>query len=297
MTGKIVVLAGGGMLGHKLCERFSAAGRDVIATFRKPVSHYDGLKDVFGRTRLVGNIDVMDRAALETFLKAERPAVVVNCVGIIKQLETIDDRLVTVGVNSYLPHMIEKICGEVGARMVHFSTDCVFSGKKGSYRATDPSDAGDLYGRSKFLGETAGVAGQSITIRSSVIGREISKPNYGLVEWIYAQKGKRVRGFGKAIYTGLTTIEMSRVVELAIERTEPLLGVWHVASAPINKYDLLKLVSQKARLKIEIDRYDDFVCDRSLIMDRFADETGYHPASWEAMIEEMVVDGVRYDRY
>lgn len=293
----IIVLGANGMLGHKLCEQFAAAGRDVIATFRKPSHVYKELKEVFGNVRCIGDLDVMDNQALTQLFQSEQPAAVINCVGVIKQLDTINNRRVTVGINSYLPHLLERQCGEIGARLVHFSTDCVFSGRKGAYRESDSADEIGLYGLSKYLGETTGLEGCSVTLRTSVIGRELGSSAHGIIEWFMANRGRRVRGFARAVYSGFTTIEMARIVGLVIDRPEPLQGLYHVASAPISKYDLLRLVRDEAGLATDIDRDENFVCDRSLVMDRFTVETGYTAPTWKQMIKEMIVDPVPYDRY
>jgi dTDP-4-dehydrorhamnose reductase len=297
LSRKIIVLGADGMLGHKLCERLAADGREVVATFHCSAKPYAAMADIFGGVRCVGDVAAMDHAALARFLDAERPAAVVNCVGIVKQLDAVNNRRVTVGVNSYFPHVLEQLCGTMDARLIHFSTDCVFSGRKGAYVETDVSDAEDMYGRSKYLGETGGTEGASVTLRKSVIGRELGRHTHGLVEWLFAQKGKRIRGYTRAIYSGFTTAEMATIVGLAIDRAEPLRGLYHVASAPISKFDLLKLIATMAGLDIEIERDETFACDRSLVMDRFVAATGYKAPSWEQMIGEMLADPVPYDRY
>jgi dTDP-4-dehydrorhamnose reductase len=177
--------------------------------------------------------------------------------------------------------------------MIHFSTDCVFSGKKGNYLESDQSDAEDLYGRTKFLGEVS--YPHTVTLRSSIIGREL-KARLGLIEWFLCQKGP-VHGYKNAIYTGFTTDEMSKILLNVIIPNPALSGVYHVSSDPISKYDLLRLVKEKLNLETEIIPDEGFRCDRSLDSSRFRSLTGYTPPSWEQMIEELAANSSFYDQF
>lgn len=294
---KVLILGAAGMLGHKLCQRLPDQSYEVVATVRQPRERYSSYKEVFGRTRLLEGIDAMDFESLAALVKNEKPFAVINCVGLIKQHREAENRLLAVALNSYLPHRLDALCAELGSRLVHFSTDCVFSGHKGQYREGDLSDAEDIYGRSKYLGETEGAAGDSVTLRSSIIGRELIGPKHGLFEWFLSQRGKRIGGFTKAIYTGFTTIEMARIVAKALAAKQPLRGVYQVASAPISKFDLLGLLREIGSYPVEIDANREFACDRSLVMDRFTDETGYVAPAWKPMLEEMIADPTPYDAY
>ena len=285
------------MLGHKLCQRLPAEGYEVVATVRQPADRYAPYESVFGQTRLIEGIDAMDFEKLAALLKKEKPFAVINCVGLIKQHRQAENRLLAVALNSYLPHRLDALCHEIDARLVHFSTDCVFSGHKGSYRESDLSDAEDIYGRSKYLGETEGAAGDSVTLRSSIIGRELIEPKHGLFEWFLSQRDKRIGGFTKAIYTGFTTIEMARIVARVLDAKQALRGVYQVASAPISKFDLLALLREIGAYPVEIDVNREFACDRSLVMNRFTDETGYVAPAWKPMLEEMIADPTPYDAY
>ena len=285
------------MLGHKLCQRLPGQGYEVVATVRQTRERYAPYKEVFGQTRLVEGIDAMDFESLAALVKKEKPFAVVNCVGLIKQHREAENRLLAIALNSYLPHRLDALCADEGARLVHFSTDCVFSGHKGQYRESDLSDAEDVYGRSKYLGETEGPAGDSVTMRSSIIGRELIGPKHGLFEWFLGQRGKRIGGFTKAIYTGFTTIEMARIVARVLDAKQALRGVYQVASAPISKFDLLALLREIGAYPVEIDGNRDFACDRSLVMDRFTDATGYVAPAWKPMLEEMIADPTPYDAY
>jgi dTDP-4-dehydrorhamnose reductase len=213
-----------------------------------------------------------------------RPQALVNAVGIIKQRTTANEAIPSLEINALLPHRLALVCRMVGARLLHMSTDCVFTGAKGIYTEDDISDATDLYGRSKLLGEASDEG--CITLRTSIIGLELARKT-SLIEWYLAQRG-RIRGFDRAIYTGFSTAEMARVIERVIVQHADLSGLWHVASVPISKYALLTLLNQKlGRTDLLIERDDTFVCDRSLDGSRFNKQTGYVPPSWDAMLDEL----------
>lgn len=294
---KVLILGASGMLGHKLCQRLPGKGHEVVATVRQPRQRYAPYKEVFGQAHLVDGIDAMDFESLATLVKKEKPFAVINCVGLIKQHHDAENRLLAVALNSYLPHRLDALCADQGARLVHFSTDCVFSGHKGQYRERDLSDAQDIYGRSKYLGETDGPAGYTVTLRSSIIGRELIGPKHGLFEWFLSQRGKRISGFSKAIYSGFSTIEMARIVARVLAAKQALRGVYQVASAPISKFDLLALLREIGAYPVEITANRDFACDRSLVMERFTEATGYVAPAWKAMLEEMIADSTPYDAY
>lgn len=291
---RVLVIGGSGMLGHKLCQLFPEQGLEVVATIRRPAEFATRYPSVFGRAQLVANVDVLDDLRLEQVIEEVAPQAVINCVGIVKQLAAAQDAILSGRVNTYLPHELARLCGMQDCRLIHVSTDCVFAGTHGMYRESDPSDAKDLYGRSKYLGETTVDETAAITLRTSMIGREFEAPGHGLLEWFLAQNGKRVRGFARAIFSGLTTHELARVITRIIVDHPRLYGLYHVASEPINKFDLLELIRQAYDLRIEIDRDDTQICDRSLRMDRFHDATGYAAPGWREMIAEMQYDATPY---
>jgi dTDP-4-dehydrorhamnose reductase len=199
------------------------------------------------------------------------------------------DPIMSISLNALLPHRISLICRAAKIRMIHISTDCVFSGKKGNYVESDQSDAEDLYGRSKFLGEVS-YPPHSITLRTSIIGREL-KTHLGLIEWFLSQKdGDTIHGYKRAIYTGFTTDELSRVISNYVIPHTELSGLYHVSTNPISKYDLLQIANKAFGRKINIMPDEDFVCDRSLDSTRFCQATGYNPPSWPEMIYEMAKD-------
>jgi dTDP-4-dehydrorhamnose reductase len=291
---RVLVIGGSGMLGHKLCQLLPELDLQVTATVRRSAGFTAQFPAVFGRTQVLAEVDVLDEERLAQVIGEAQPNSVVNCAGIVKQLAAAHDPLLSVGVNAYLPHKLASLCASRGCRLIHISSDCVFAGTRGMYRETDPSDALDLYGKSKYLGETTPAETGAVTLRTSIIGRELELPGHGLLEWFLAQQGQQVRGFARAIFSGLTTQELARVIgRIIIERPQRA-GVYHVASQPISKFDLLSMVRQAYDLSIEIERDEREICDRSLRMDRFHEAVGYTAPSWSEMIADMRRDATPY---
>lgn len=279
---RVLVLGSSGMLGSTIYRTLSSdPGLTVFGTVRdKRASQHLMLK--FSNS-LISNIDVHgEQGILDAFAQA-KPDVVINCVGIIKQLPTASDHLASLAINSSLPHRLARYCSAAGSRLVHFSTDCVFSGKKGQYVEGDFPDAYDLYGRSKLLGEVE--CPNSITLRTSIIGHELLTAK-SLIDWFLSQTG-RIKGYRQAVFSGLPTIEVARIVRDLIIPNAGLTGLYHLSVSPINKYELLKLVSEIYSKEIEIVPDDELIIDRSLNSDRFRAATGFKPKSWRELIKAM----------
>jgi dTDP-4-dehydrorhamnose reductase len=279
---RLLILGGSGMLGHQLWRGLHEQ-HETWVTLRRPVADF-AEHNLFDKAKAIQVDDITDDEALGRVLAQTKPEAVINCVGLIKQRDEASDEALTRRVNAEFPHHLAKRCGETGARLIHFSTDCVFAGTKGNYTETDRPDATDLYGQSKHQGEVADA--HCVTLRISVIGHELGT-DLALLDWFLSQHGQTVSGFSQAIYSGFTTLEMTRIIEQILTRHTELSGVWHVASEPISKFDLLQLCSEKLGWEGVIEPSDDFVCDRSLNADRFNQATGYTPPSWEAMISEL----------
>ncbi|MDH3743577.1 MAG: SDR family oxidoreductase [Acidobacteriota bacterium] len=292
---RVVVVGAGGMLGHKVCQLLK--GHKVVGLVRGAVVQYQVFPLVFDNVSLRGEVDVLSGDRLRTVLQEEQPQFVINCVGVVKQLEEANDPCLTVAINSLLPHQLARWCGEIGARLVHISTDCVFDGSRGSYLESDVSDARDFYGRSKALGETLPAETAALTLRTSFIGRELKSRTHGLVEWFLAQSGKGVDGYANVIYSGVTSIELAKVILRLVDDRMNLSGVFQVASEPISKYDLLTLIRQAYGLEIEVRRSQTPVSDRSLVMGAFSDATGYKAPSWAQMISAMHDDPTPYEKW
>ena len=279
---KILILGGDGMLGHRLLLSWRRR-HEVRVTLRQDLDAYRRL-GLFSPEIAYAGVDVRATDRLAQVLSEFRPEAVVNAVGIVKQRSDANAAIPSLEINSLLPHRLALLCKAVGARLVHLSTDCVFSGHKGAYTESDPSDADDLYGRSKYLGEV--VEPGCLTLRTSIIGRELSRKT-GLIEWFLSQRGGTVKGFRHAIFSGFTTHEMARIVERLLTSFEDAHGLYHVSSSPISKHDLLHKINQTLRLGIIILPEDEFHCDRSLDSTRFRREFGYIPPAWDDMVAEL----------
>jgi dTDP-4-dehydrorhamnose reductase len=285
----VLVLGATGMLGHKALQVL-VRHSEVTGTVRDQAAAY-AHHPVLSGFDLLGDVRAEDFDSVVQAVAASRPQVVLNCIGIIKQLPAAHDPLVSIGINALFPHRLARLCRAVGARLIHLSTDCVFSGRRGNYSEDDPPDAEDLYGRSKLLGEVTQAG--CLTIRTSMIGRELQS-SHGLIEWLLSQQGRSICGFSRAIFSGLPTLTLAECIARVILEHPQLEGLRHVAAAPIDKHRLLTLVRQIYDLDVQIEAYADFVCDRSLDGSRFAQETGWQAPDWPAMIAAMHADPTPY---
>jgi dTDP-4-dehydrorhamnose reductase len=289
---RVLILGATGMLGHKMHDMLSRE-HDVTSTTRSALATLPTESTpFFGRGRVVERFQATDLTALDALLVDVQPAAVINCIGVIKQRDAAHDAITSITINALFPHQLVEVCAARGIRVIHFSTDCVFSGERGDYTEDDTSDALDLYGRTKYLGEVSDPG--SLTIRSSIIGRELANFR-SLLEWFLRQTGE-VRGFRRAIYTGLTTVEMARSVDRVLVDHPGLEGLYQVASEKISKYDLLEMIRQRFGLQtlVKLLPDDTFACDRSLRGDRFVAATGIKVQAWQDMIDELAVDAARY---
>lgn len=279
---KILVLGASGMLGNAMVRSLSANGiYEVFGSVRSSASirHFSpGL----ARNLVVG-VDVENADALAHLFAQVRPDVVINCIGLVKQLATANDPLMALPINALLSHRLARLCDLIGARLVHVSTDCVFTGRKGGYVETDEPDAQDLYGRSKLLGEVD--YPHAITLRTSIIGHELESAR-GLVGWFLSQQGQ-VKGYSEAIFSGLPTCELAAVVRDVVLPRPKLHGLYHVAAEPISKYELLKLVASEYGKNIRIEPDAKLQIDRSLNGERFRSATGYRAPAWPELVARM----------
>ena len=281
---RILILGGDGMLGHQLFKHL-AKEHEVKVTLRQDLSVYDKF-NLFHPENTFAGINVCSIDRLIEVLGEFQPQAVVNAVGIIKQRSSSRESIPSLEINSLFPHRLAILCNNIGARMIHLSTDCVFSGEKGNYREDDPSDAIDLYGKSKYLGEVN--ESHCATFRTSMIGRELSRKK-SILEWFLAQK-ESIKGFKKAIFSGFTTQELSRIIEMILTQHPYASGIYHVSSEPISKFDLLALIKGGLNLPVEIIPDKSFVCDRSLDSSKFRQEFSYNPPTWGEMIKELCED-------
>ena len=287
---KLLILGGAGMLGHKLWQGASSHV-ETWATVRDARALPDDA--VFDRRRLISGVQAEPFDTVVRAFATVRPDVVVSCIGVVKQRDEGKDPVASLTVNSLFPHRLAALCAAAGVRLIHVSTDCVFEGRTGGYRESDVPDAADLYGRTKQLGEVSGAG--ALTLRTSIIGRELGTAQ-GLVEWFLRQK-ERAPGFRQAVFSGLTTNELSRVILRVVDAYAGLDGIYHVASSPINKYDLLVLLNDAFGRGLTIEPDDSLRIDRSLDGTRFGNATGYSAPAWPDMVADMAADPTPYGRW
>ena len=287
---KALILGGSGMLGHKVYQKFKNRF-DTYATFRD-FSQYKKY-NIFEENHAIHPFSCENPKNLNDILAGIRPDFVVNCIGITKHQLIADNPIQMITTNSLFPHILSHACGQINAKLILISTDCVFSGKAGQYKENDFSDADDLYGRTKYLGEVAKTE-NTLTIRTSIIGREL-KTSLGLLEWFLSQKTGKVKGYKNAIFSGFTTEALSDILINIIEKQKTIYGLYNISADAINKFDLLNLINRIFKLRTEIVPFEDFYCDRSLNSSKFKEITGIKPLSWENMISNMLKDNEQYN--
>ena len=288
---RVLILGGTGMLGHKLVQRLETSF-DTFCTIRKGFSAVEPL-GIFDREKVVENIDVENFGSVKNVIHELKPDVVINAVGIIKQIAEADNVVRTLNINSILPNLIAELARELDFRFITIGTDCVFLGNRGNYREVDVPDALDLYGRSKQYGEVVGR--NCLTLRTSIVGRELGTA-HSLVDWFLSQSGS-VRGYSRAIFSGFPTIVFADIVADIIANHPTLSGLFQVSSEPIAKYDLLRLIKERISFDIDIEEDREFSIDRSLDSTKFRDATGFAPLPWSEMVDRMFSDPTPYDKF
>ena len=281
---RLLILGANGMFGHILWEEARKDGTDAYATLRTIPPDQERN---FPHARIRLGVDVQNYGVVSRVLDELRPDVAINCIGIVKQAPAAKDAVTTVTVNSLFPHLLFRDCQERGIRLIHLSTDCVFSGKKGAYRESDWPDPVDFYGLSKWVGEPSGDG--VLVIRTSMFGSEWGK-RQGLLEWFLAQRGKTVRGFVKAVFSGFYTRSLARLVLEVSSRDPKVSGLRHLGAEPISKYTLLERIRDSCKLPIQIVPDESVQLDRSLDSGLFRSECHLQIPTWDSMIELLASD-------
>lgn len=278
----ILVLGASGMLGNSLMNFFSQYPKyKIIGTVRSK-EMYNSLPENM-RKNCFSGVRADDFRTVQGAVEQSQPDFVINCIGVIKQVSEVKNPQTAIEINALFPHRLSKICLDFGARLIHISTDCVFNGDRGMYKEENLPDAQDLYGLSKRLGEVEN--SNSITIRTSIIGHELLS-NRGLVEWFLSQK-HAVRGYSRAIFSGLPTNELARIIDKYILPHEKISGLYHISAPPISKMQLLKIVAKVYQHDIDIVEDNKFIIDRSLDSTKFQKLVGYVPKDWETLVGSM----------
>ena len=283
------------MLGHKMYQTLLSRYPDTACTVYRPLDDPFYLRiPLYRQGRVIGEVDAMTLGALGELLRGLKPAFVINCIGIVKQREAAKGAITSITLNSLLPHKLAEFAAGWGGRVIHFSTDCVFSGRRGMYTEEDPSDAEDLYGKSKFLGEVA--TGNALTLRTSIIGKELAQFR-SLLEWFLSQKGRTIKGFKRVIYSGVTTNYLTQLVGNLITDHPTLSGLYQVVAPPISKYDLLCRLKEAYHLDVEIVPDEKEVSDRSMVGEQFLRATGYSMPNWDGLVDQLVNDPTPYESW
>ena len=290
---KILVLGAGGMLGHQLC-RTLAPRFDIWATLRGESRQIDRFGFI-PSDHIIDQVNVQDPVSLRRALEIARPDAVVNGIGIVKQRDEAKQAVPSIQVNALFPHQLADLCAESGTRVIQISTDCVFSGLRGSYTEIDIPDPIDLYGRTKLLGELN--RSGTLTLRTSIVGWQLNTFS-SLLGWFASQRGRHIMGYQKAIYSGFSTTVLSTLIGDIIETRKDLTGLYHIASEPISKYDLLvRLREALGWTDITLDPDEQFFCDRSLVSTRFRATTGWLSPRWDQMIESLAAEWSIYKKW
>lgn len=282
---KVLILGATGMLGYSLFSNLSSYNHlDVYGTVRT----IEGKEAFFEQyqSKILKNIDVTDIAAIEYIISTVKPDVVINCIGLIKQHDIAKQHIAAIKINALLPHQVAGICDTFNSRLIHFSTDCVFDGKQGLYRESDLPTATDLYGKSKCLGEVS--YGQHLTLRTSIIGHELNSA-VSLVDWFLSQAGE-VNGFSKAIFSGLPTCYIAKLLAEKILEDTSINGLYHLSVEPIDKFSLISLFAEVYGKSIKINESTQLVIDRSLDSSLLREVIAFIPPSWPELIKFMHED-------
>lgn len=285
---KLLILGATGMLGHRMCRVLSNRF-EVWATLRQDAADYP---QILNAQRAISGVHAEDLSSVEKAIETAKPDAVVNCIGIIKQKDEAKQAIISMQINTLFPHQLAALCIRHDARLIQISTDCVFSGLRGNYTESDIPDPMDIYSRTKLLGEVN--QPNCLTIRTSVVGWQLNT-YASLLEWFAVQRNRRIKGFTKAIYSGFSTTVLSNLLGDIIENRPALNGLYHIASEPISKFDLLtQLRDALGWNDIIIDTDEKFFCDRSLNGTRFTSETGWKSPSWAEMIAGLAVEWTEY---
>ena len=276
------------MLGHKICHVLSQH-HGVIGTVR---GHARDYQTPLLNIPLYSYVDVYDMKSVYDAIKNTAPDIVINAIGIVKQLPDISNRELGITVNSLLPHKLAKICRIHGAKLIHISTDCVFDGKQGGYVETESPNSIDFYGQTKTLGEV--INDTDLTLRTSIIGHELHDPKKGLFEWFVRQTWATVPGFDRAFFSGVTTNELARTIDTVIQQHADLTGLYHVAAPPISKYHLLEMINETFGIGATLVKDESVVIDRTLNDDRFRSTTGIPVPTWQQMIDDLYAEHKLY---
>lgn len=289
---KILILGGNGMIGHKMYQTISKIHNDTWVTLRKSLANYS-YSDIYNSKKVIDNIDLINFQILSNQLNKINPDIVINACGITirRGIETLKSNSII--LNSALPHFLNEWVTFNNKRLIHFSTDCVFTGAKGDYLDNDNKDAYDLYGSTKTMGEVID-SKYAITLRGSMIGSELENKTE-LFEWFLKQKNKKIIGFNKVIYSGITTKKMAEIVLKLIDQYPKLTGVYNISSKPISKFELLKLWNKLFDINANIEIDNSYSSNKNLISDNFYRTISMEQPDWVELSSQLNIDNLLHN--
>lgn len=288
---RILLLGGGGLVGNifiKYYQNITNNKHDLGATFSENQSIYD-IQFNEKKVDTFFNVDAFNYKSILDSINTYKPDAILNTIGVTKQIANNNDPKLSIYLNSYFPHLLCATCNEKNIKLIHLSTDCIFSGSRGNYSEEDIPDASDIYGKTKFLGELQ--TKNALTLRTSILGPEIRR-FLGIYSW-FIKQSNQVYGFDKAFFSGITSLELSKIIIFCLENCYDLTGIYNISSIKISKYELLNIVRDIKKLNIKIQKSANEIYDRSLNGAKFISETGYLCPSWEDMINEMI----KYEKF
>jgi dTDP-4-dehydrorhamnose reductase len=278
---KVLVLGVDGMIGHKIAQLLSSDFK-LIGSSRKKIS----IRDVGIRKGEIVFHDFSNKN-IDSLLNRINPDVTINCIGVTIRRDIFNKEKNVVFSNSELPHALDKWSKNNLKKLIHLSTDCVFSGINGNYKDDDVPDARDIYGLTKAAGEINN--SKNLTIRSSMIGREVYN-HTELFEWLFHMKNNSIEGFSNVIYSGITNVRMAKIIQYILKNKINLSGIYNISSEPISKYDLLVKLSEAFNLNVEIEKNKYNKSNKVLISKKFTEITGMCPPNWDDLISEFKDD-------
>ena len=281
---RILILGADGMIGHKIAQ--SLEDFELILASRKSISS-KSIGIINGKMVLHNLIT----DSLDLLLDNTTPDIIINCAGITTRRGVEDNIVNTELLNSDLPHKLDSWANLNSKKLIHFSTDCVFSGNRGNYLDNDFADAEDIYGKSKALGEVN--SPNTLTIRCSMIGRELYNFTE-LFEWLKKNKNKKIEGYSKVFYSGITTVRMGKILNQILNKNLNLSGIYNISSTPISKFDLLVKLSNAFNLNVDIKQNKNNKSNKVLISEKFTEITGIYPPNWDDLISEFKDDCEKY---
>ena len=289
---KILILGGNGMIGHKMYQTISKIHKDTWVTLRKSLTSYS-YSEIYNPAKVIDNIDLINFQTISNQLNKINPDIVVNACGITirRGIETLKSNSII--LNSALPHFLNEWVTSNNKRLIHFSTDCVFTGAKGDYLDNDNKDACDLYGSTKSMGEVID-SKYAITLRGSMIGSELENKTE-LFEWFLKQKNKKIKGFNKVIYSGVTTTKMAEIVLKLIDQFPNLSGVYNISSKPISKFELLKLWNKLFDIDANIEIDNSYTSNKNLISDNFYRTISMEQPDWVELSSQLNIDNLLHN--